>query len=255
MPSFQGEVSRDSTAQYAYTFKGWSPTIDTVKSFAVYVAQYDSTVLHYEITFVNFDGETLQSGILDYGDSVVYKGTVPEKAKSAKYAYTFKGWMPEVAKTVRGTAMYTAIFDSTRIYSVTIDDGSGKTDTVASILFVLPEAPEKDGYEFVGWYDGDEKLGMPGDTITVTKDISISAKWEKSDALHFGALPHFNLHVQNRIVQIQNAPVGANFNLLDLQGRVLRRGVVNAPAFSLEMPYAGTYIVRVGKQIDRVRVK
>ena len=76
-----------------------------------------------------------------------------------------------------------------------------------------------------------------------------------TDAFRFSAHPRFNLHVQNRTLQIQNARIGSAFAVLDLQGRVLRRGVVNSPEFSMELQNAGAYIVRVGKEIQKIRVK
>ena len=82
-----------------------------------------------------------------------------------------------------------------------------------------------------------------------------SSSSEDPDALHFSAHPRFNLHVQNRTLQIQNARIGSAFAVLDLQGRVLRRGVVNSSEFSMELQNAGTYIVRVGKEIQKIRVK
>ena len=85
--------------------------------------------------------------------------------------------------------------------------------------------------------------------------MSSSSSSEDPDALHFSAHPRFNLHVQNRTLQIQNARIGSAFAVLDLQGRVLRRGVVNSSEFSMELQNAGTYIVRVGKEIQKIRVK
>ena len=82
-----------------------------------------------------------------------------------------------------------------------------------------------------------------------------SSSSEDPDALHFSAHPRFNLHVQNRTLQIQNARIGSAFAVLDLQGRVLRRGVVNSPEFSMELQYAGAYIIRIDSQVQKIRVK
>ena len=82
-----------------------------------------------------------------------------------------------------------------------------------------------------------------------------SSSSEDPDALHFSAHPRFNLHVQNRTLQIQNARIGSAFAVLDLQGRVLRRGVVNSPEFSMELQNAGAYIIRIDSQVQKIRVK
>lgn len=112
-PVYRGSApTKTGTAKYAYTFKGWKPAISSVTKDASYVAQFDSTINKYTITFVNYDGTTLQSTNLNYGKTPTYSGTTPIKPATAQYTYTFRGWDPAIA-TVTGTATYTAQFDST----------------------------------------------------------------------------------------------------------------------------------------------
>ena len=114
---------RSSSAQYAYTFKGWSPTISEVTKDAEYVAEYDSTLRNYTIAFVS-ESETLQSSNIDFGLTPVYKGKTPIKVASDQYTYTFKGWSPAVSNVI-GDAVYTALYDSTlRTYTITFVNGS-----------------------------------------------------------------------------------------------------------------------------------
>lgn len=41
----------------------------------------------------------------------------------------------------------------------------------------MPEAPKKEGYTFDAYYDGNKKLGVAGDEISVTANITIVAKY------------------------------------------------------------------------------
>ena len=102
--------TRQETAKYTYTFKGWSPTIADVTGNAVYIAEYDSTIRGYQIAFVNGNDE-LQSETVTYGEVPTYNGAVPTKQATAQWTYTFKGWTPAIA-SVEGFATYTAVFDS-----------------------------------------------------------------------------------------------------------------------------------------------
>ena len=150
---------RSSSAQYAYTFKGWSPTISEVTKDEEYVAEYDSTLRNYTIAFVS-ESETLQSTNVDYGVVPTYDGAAPIKAASAKYTYTFKGWSPAVSNVI-GDAVYTALYDSTlRTYAIAFVNGS---ETLQSSEFGYGTIPSYKGtvptkketkeytYTFKGW--------------------------------------------------------------------------------------------------------
>ncbi|PBC66706.1 InlB B-repeat-containing protein [Fibrobacter sp. UWS1] len=345
-PGYAKTPTRASTVAYDYTFAGWNPAVVKVVANAEYKAIYDSTLVKYTVTFMN-GSEVFATQQVAYGTAA----TAPDPAPT-RNGYKFIGWTPSFAKIVSDLTV-SALFEELILRSIFIYGDSGEILDTAKVVedekFVLPEAPQKDGYEFVGWYDGDgNKLGMPGDTITVTGDLKITAKYEEiklssssanssssvaqssssaiassssamqssssmiassssvssssfgimssssavvqssssavqssssviasssseapssssgvssssssedPDALHFSAHPRFNLHVQNRTLQIQNARIGSAFAVLDLQGRVLRRGVVNSPEFSIELQNAGAYIVRIDSQVQKIRVK
>ena len=152
------DPTRESTAQYTYTFKGWNPSIADVTEAAIYTAEYDSTVRSYEIAFVN-GSRTLQSGAVEYGQTPVYTGNIPTKTATAQYTYTFKGWNPTIT-SVTGAATYTAVFDSTvNKYMVTFKDGEtvlqsgevayGTVPTAPAVT--LPESTAQYSYSFDGW--------------------------------------------------------------------------------------------------------
>lgn len=134
-PSYTGSTpTRTSTAQYTYTFKGWTPTIVAATANATYTATYTSTVRKYAIKFVNYDGTELQNTQVAYGSTPSYSGSTPTKASTAQYTYTFKGWNPAIT-SVTGNKTYTAQFDSiVNRYRITWLDGDAnelKADSVA----------------------------------------------------------------------------------------------------------------------------
>ena len=102
------DMSKAATAQYTYTFTGWSPAIATVTGPATYTATYSATVNRYMVTWKDDDGSTLRTDTLDYGATPSYGGT-PTKAEDTYNTYTFLGWGPEVV-AVTGPATYTAVY-------------------------------------------------------------------------------------------------------------------------------------------------
>ena len=88
--------SRDDTAQYSYAFDGWDPEVVAAEEDATYTATYSETLRQYTVTFQNYDGTELQSGLVNYGATPVYSGATPTKSSSVQNDYTFDGWDEEV---------------------------------------------------------------------------------------------------------------------------------------------------------------
>ena len=176
-PAYTGEIpTKAATAQYTYTFTGWSPEITPVTGNATYTATYSSAVNEYTIKFLNEDGTELQSSKVAYGETPAYTGETPTKAATAQYTYTFAGWTPDIA-AVTGAATYTATYSQTiNAYTVTFLDEDGETvlGTASAVYGTAwadvekPADPTKTGYTFNGWSGAPE---------TITGDVSVTARF------------------------------------------------------------------------------
>ena len=164
IPAYYGEApTREATAQYTYTFTGWSPTVAEVTGNATYTAQFDATVNNYTVTWQNYDGTPLETDTeVPYGTMPTYNGETPTRDATAQYTYTFTGWSPTVA-AVTGDVTYIAQFEETlNTYTVTWknwDDSQLEYD--ASVAYgatpsydgATPTKPEDatNTYTFSGW--------------------------------------------------------------------------------------------------------
>ena len=100
--------------------------------------------------------------------------------------YNFVAWIPDaesglVMDTTDGMD-FVAILEAKDI-TVTFDANEGECDedTITEKYgetITLPEV-SREGYELLGWYNGIENVGMPGDEYVLpTEDVTLVAKWK-----------------------------------------------------------------------------
>lgn len=100
------DINKESTAEYTYTFAGWTPQITAVTGDAEYTALFDSTVNQYTVTFYWENGTTiLRQMQLSYGELPTISVIPARNADNQCSYYSFEGWEPEIAP-VTGNASY-----------------------------------------------------------------------------------------------------------------------------------------------------
>ncbi|NLY82030.1 MAG: hypothetical protein GX078_04540, partial [Clostridiales bacterium] len=165
LPVYDGLTpTKAATAEFTYTFAGWTPTVVNVTGDATYKATYTAARNDYTVTWENEGGVNLETDLnVPYGQMPVYNGLVPTKAATAEFTYTFAGWTPVVA-TVTGDVTYTATYTAARNdYTVTWVDEDGTTELEKDLNVLYGATPSYDGsaptkaataeftYTFAGW--------------------------------------------------------------------------------------------------------
>ena len=208
-PAYTGATpTKAATAQYTYSFKGWSPEIVAVTGDTTYTAEFNSVLREYTVTWKNGD-TVLQSNKVAYGTKPAYTGATPTKPATAQYTYTFKGWTPEIV-AVTGDTTYTAEFNATtNIYKVTWKNGNSvlKINEVhyGEVPTYSGDIPQKTAtaqytYVFKGW--SPEVSAVTGDTTynavfdAILNEYSIIWKCDdkvlQTDKIAYGETPKFN---------------------------------------------------------------
>lgn len=139
----------------------------------------------YTVTAVNGKANGTSAASVEYG------ATVTLTADTAATGYAFVGWYLDDVKvseeatyqaTVTGDVVYLAKFAKLR-YTVTAVGGTVNGEASASALYedtVALSAEKKDGYVFVGWYEGENLVATDeAYSYTVTKDVTLTAKFEE----------------------------------------------------------------------------
>lgn len=104
-----GTPTKESTAQYDYTFEEWDNVFADIKGVTVVNAVFTETIRSYQISFYNEDILLLQY-IREYGQMPTYDLKEPQKL-NVEYPqdYKFLGWSPEISM-IEGDAVYVAEF-------------------------------------------------------------------------------------------------------------------------------------------------
>ena len=109
---------------------------------------------YYTVTWENYDGTELQTGLVLGGATPVYTGAEPEKETADGNAYyPFLGWSPEV-ETATADTTYTAVFSDTAV----------------------PYQHTHDGIKFKEWTNTDS-LPKYASNYCLTSDVTTSATW------------------------------------------------------------------------------
>ena len=215
IPTYNGgEPAKAPTAEFTYTFAGWSPEVAAVTGDVTYTATYTETVNTYTVIWKNADGSTLETDEnVPYGTTPTYDSAEPTKPSTAEVNYIFSGWTPAV-EAVSGDVTYTATFAEVgATYTILWHNDDG-TELEKDENVAYGATPTYDGatpskaadaqytYTFAGWtpaisavtgnmtyvasYDG------VLNTYTVTWANDNGAELEKDEAVPYGTVPTYD---------------------------------------------------------------
>ncbi|MCL2771875.1 MAG: InlB B-repeat-containing protein [Oscillospiraceae bacterium] len=175
-----------------YTFTGWDNSFEDIKGDLTVTAQYK--INSYEVTFVDWDGTTLKSEMVDYNTSATPPATNPTRT-----GYTFKGWFTDLNtkvtdfSNIKSDLTVTAQYDK-NTYTVIFNDKDGNLIKEQSVKYgefaTAPMAPAVPGYKFTGWFtDSNTKVT---DFSDIEGDLTVTAIYEPLGITLKGG-SHFNI--------------------------------------------------------------
>lgn len=160
---------------YTYEFIGWDTPLENITATTNVKATYKSVYVEYTVTFVDDEGNVIDSTTYHYGDTVAEPD--PTKEADEVYTYTFISWNKDI-KTVTEDITYIASYEKEYVvYTVTFKDWDGEIISKKTYKYgdalVLPTEPLRESdeiynYDFIGW-DGNVPSTVRGNYTFVAK--------------------------------------------------------------------------------------
>jgi uncharacterized repeat protein (TIGR02543 family) len=210
-------VAPANPVRVGYTFAGWDTPFNNVTSDLTVTATYTALPpTTFTVTFAPGDHGTFAPQVTL--GLVAGEATPQAPQPGAETGWRFSGWTPALASTVIADVTYIAqwerITHTVSYLSGTFGSGFMPTVTVnAEDTYTVAQSTftPQSGYTFVGWdvTGATSTSYMPGNTITITGDITLTARWEA-------------------VVVPPITPTVYTVTFIDFDGKVISTQVVNA---------------------------
>ena len=258
-PAFTGAApTKETDAQYIYTFSGWTPAIKPMENSDItYSATFTPTLRQYDVTFnLQGHGASIAKQTLDYG-SFVSKPTDPVTTD-----YTFEGWYKESECVNEWNFETDVVTGATELFAKWASDNAGtkldivewtsngnETGTLTLNLNGIPAA---------GWpyvinevpYDktdraDDRTLSIPYSGSADTKlTITVKDKYNNTYSRYKYIIPH--VYGETAELAETNSParvIVVNSGTLTVKGNVTVNAIYVAPGAELKVKNGVTLTV------------
>ena len=235
MPEYTGATpSRPASAQYTYTFAGWTPTLATVTGKASYTA-----VFSQEAVVVSSSSVVESSGSEEESSSSVEESSSSDESASSEEESSSSVEESPCVAFVNGQGGY-----GEHCYN------SGLTEMAEGLCYTLNPERASD----IKWVGGSATDGYWWVETSCEEFVPTSSNQNSSIALDRRALPKLSVSLSGRTLMIEGGQ--ATVEVFDLQGRPLARFTQVSGAVELAKLNSGSYILRIksGTQVQNRKI-
>lgn len=284
-----GKVSKPANLEVeGYTFGDWYGDKDCSESkkFNFDTEISENVTLYakwtpetYKITYELGDGAKNNK---DNPESYTIESATIVLKKPSRTGYTFEGWYYDkeftkpAAQITKGTTGDKALFAkwSVKTFAIVYMAGSYGAEVVPSDVkqYDVPvnlrgASYTRDGYLQDGWSDknGGPKIYELNAIYKENRALTLYPYWvedptNKKDPSSVKEIVSveclgFGVVVQNRGLEITNVKLGAVVSVMDMQGRLVKKGAAGLAGFKVKGLVPGNYVVRVNGVSRQVRIR
>ena len=268
-----------------YEFEGWFGLEDGDDAFDFSTIITGDTVIHakwspvdYTITYELNGGKNNSKNPASYN----IKSESIELKNPSKTGYTFEGWyydkkfsMPAVQIT-EGSTGDKSLFAkwSVKTFPIVYMAGSYGVEVVPSDVkqYDVPinlrgASYTREGYLQNGWStkNGGSKVYELDAVYKQNSTLTLYPYWvedptykkDPSSIRDFASvrIHGFGIVVQNRVLEIVNVRPGAAVSVMDMQGRLIQKGVAGSTGLRVTGLVPGNYVVRVNGVVRQARIR
>lgn len=198
-PSYSGDTELLSyeTDEAFYDFDGWIPNISLVSGNMTYTATYIKTIKTYTVTWVDWDGDVLETDPnVPYGTIPTFNYTkTPHKEPDDQYYYVFNNNWDIAIAPVTGNITYTAVYTKNIYYTVVWKDWNEDVLETDKVMYDTPpsydredptrESTKSHEYKFLGWKTEISDEYVDEDDLDVVRaDITYIAVYEEIERMY-----------------------------------------------------------------------
>ncbi|MCU0104630.1 InlB B-repeat-containing protein [Acholeplasma vituli] len=161
-----------------YVFEGWTPVVPLQLTEDMdFVAVYKEILKTFQVIFLDFNGNVIETQIINYGADAIDPTKIPTRPKDELYEYSFQGWDTDTTQ-VRSNLIVKPIFSrQLRTFMVTFVDFDGSFLAKVTIEYGKSAAgkvvtPTREGYRFMNW---------DHDISSIKNDVEVRALYVAND--------------------------------------------------------------------------
>jgi uncharacterized repeat protein (TIGR02543 family) len=197
-------VLPENPIKEGYAFMGWYKDMSLTEKYVATTMPAENIVLYAKwaelVDIASFISDTnlnnmLSSINIPLGEEYETLELLEETYKDVKQGHTLKNWIYKDSSTSEESVITEeTVFDyaggfeilanyEANTYTLNFYSNYSGADAIApttvtyDTAIALPQAPTREGYEFAGWYNGDQRV-EDGNTFLSADDVSLVARWD-----------------------------------------------------------------------------